>query len=286
MRRFFFGGRAPAATPALEAPAPAAGPGPQWRERLNAIWPPVAVLAALVGLWQWLVHVLNVDPQVLPAPSLVISSTWADRANLWPAIVMTTKETVLGLLVAIVLAFVTAIAIDWSRLARRSVYPLLVASQTLPIVALAPLVIIWFGFGIGPKVALVALFTFFAMAVGLVQGLASTDPDAMNLLRTMRASRLQLLVRVRLPTALPQFFTGLKISVTYAFVSAIVAEFVGAVQGLGVYMTASKSAFRTDLVFGAVLATALLTLGLFGLVAALERLVMPWKRPVTRDHRW
>jgi ABC-type nitrate/sulfonate/bicarbonate transport system permease component len=239
-----------------------------------------------VGLWQWLVHLLSVDPQVLPSPSLVISSTWADRANLWPAIVMTTKETVLGLLVAIVLAFVAAIAIDWSRLARRSVYPLLVASQTLPIVALAPLVIIWFGFGLGPKVALVALFTFFAMAVGLVQGLASTDPDAMNLLRTMRASRLQLLLRVRLPTALPQFFTGLKISVTYAFVSAIVAEFVGAVQGLGVYMTASKSAFRTDLVFGAVLATALLTLALFGLVAALERAVMPWKRPATRDHRW
>jgi ABC-type nitrate/sulfonate/bicarbonate transport system permease component len=124
------------------------------------------------------------------------------------------------------------------------------------------------------------------MTVGLIQGLASSDPDAMNLLRTMRASRLQLLARVRLPSAMPQFFTGLKISVTYAFVSAIVAEFVGAVQGLGVYMTTSKTAFRTDLVFGAVLATALLTMGLFGIVALLERITMPWKRPVNRDHRW
>jgi ABC-type nitrate/sulfonate/bicarbonate transport system permease component len=276
----------PTMRPAAESPTGLGAPAERWRRRLHGVWPPLIVLAALVGLWQWLVHLLHVDPEVLPPPSLVIRSTWHDRANLWPAIVMTTKETVLGLLVAIVLAFVAAIAIDWSRITRRSVYPLLVASQTLPIVALAPLVVIWFGFGLLPKIALVALFTFFAMAVGLVQGLASSDPDAMNLLRTMRASRLQLLLRVRLPSALPQFFTGLKISVTFAFVSAIVAEFVGAVQGLGVYMTASKSAFRTDLVFGAVLVTALLTLGLFGIVAALERVVMPWKRPVTRDHRW
>jgi ABC-type nitrate/sulfonate/bicarbonate transport system permease component len=258
----------------------------RWLGRVHSVWPPLLVLAALVVLWQWLVHLLHVDPQVLPPPSLVVKSTWADRSNLWPAIVMTTKETVFGLLVAIAFAFVVGIAIDWSRITRRSVYPLLVVSQTLPIVALAPMVIIWFGFGILPKIVLVALFTFFAMAVGLVQGLGSSDPDAMNLLRTMRASRLQLLLRVRLPSALPQFFTGLKISVTYAFVSAIVAEFVGAVQGLGVYMIASKSAFRSDLVFGAVLVTALLTLALFAIVAILERIVTPWKRPVTRDHRW
>jgi ABC-type nitrate/sulfonate/bicarbonate transport system permease component len=199
---------------------------------------------------------------------------------------MTTKEAVLGVAVAILVAAVLAVAIDWSQTVRRSVYPLMVASQTLPIIALAPLVIIWFGFGELPKIALVGLFTFFAIAVGLVQGLGSADPDAMSLLRTMGASRLQLLLRVRLPTALPNFFTGLKVAVTYAYVAAIVAEFVGAQQGLGVYMTTTKNAFRTDLVFGAVIVTALLTLILFGIVALLERVAMPWRTPAQADSRW
>ena len=229
---------------------------------------------------------LDVSARVLPPPGLVVQSTWDDRANLWPAVETTTKEAVFGICVAIVLAVGLAIAIDWSPWLRRGIYPLIVGSQTLPIIALAPLVVIWFGFGQTPKIVLVALFTFFAIAVGLVQGLASADHDAMSLLRTMGASRLQLLLHVRLPSAIPQFFTGLKIAVTYSYVSAIVAEFVGAQQGLGVYMTTSKNAFRTDLVFGAVLVTSLLTLALFGLVALLERLAMPWRRPAEADVRW
>ena len=169
---------------------------------------------------------------------------------------------------------------------RRTVYPLMVASQTIPIIALAPLVIIWFGFGSGPRIGLVALFTFFAIAVGLVQGLGSADADAMSLLRTMGASRRQILVRVRLPSALPQFFTGLKVAVTYAYTAAVIAEYLGAQQGLGFYMQVSKNAFRIDLVFGAVLVTALLTLALFGLVAVLERAVLRWRPPAQADTRW
>jgi ABC-type nitrate/sulfonate/bicarbonate transport system permease component len=241
---------------------------------------------ALIAVWQLVVDVFHVASDVLPSPSLVVSSTWADRSNLWPAAWTTTKEAVFGVALAIVVAFVLAIGVDWSRTVRHSIYPLMVASQTLPIIALAPLVIIWFGFGPLPKVALVGLFTFFAIAVGLVQGLSASDPDAMNLLRTMGASRLQLLVRVRLPTAMPNFFTGLKVAVTYAYVSAIVAEFVGAQQGLGVYMTTTKNAFRTDLVFGAVVVTALLTLLLFGIVAAVERIVLPWRIPIQSDSTW
>ena len=183
-------------------------------------------------------------------------------------------------------AVVVAIAIDWSQRVRRTVYPLMVASQTIPIIALAPLVIIWFGFGSGPRIGLVALFTFFAIAVGLVQGLGSADADAMSLLRTMGASRRQILVRVRLPSALPQFFTGLKVAVTYAYTAAVIAEYLGAQQGLGFYMQVSKNAFRIDLVFGAVLVTALLTLALFGLVAVLERAVLRWRPPAQADTRW
>jgi ABC-type nitrate/sulfonate/bicarbonate transport system permease component len=154
-----------------------------------------------------------------------------------------------------------------------------VASQTVPIIALAPLVLVWWGFGLVPKIVLVALFSFFPISVGLVQGLASADPDAMNLLRTMRANRFQLLRRVRFPSALPHFFTGLKISVTYAYSAAIVAEFVGAQQGLGVYMTTAIRAapIRTDLVLGAVFVIAILTLALFAIVGLIERLAMPWR---------
>jgi ABC-type nitrate/sulfonate/bicarbonate transport system permease component len=251
--------------------------------RVHALWPPALVLAVLIAAWDLAVRVFDVAESVLPAPGVVAEATWDDRENLWPAMVVTTREAVLGLLVAIVVATVVAVVVDWSRAARRGLYPLIVASQTIPIIALAPLVVIWFGFGERPKIGLVALFTFFAIAVGLVQGLASTDRDAIRLLRTMGASRVQLLLRVRFPSALPQFFTGLKVAVTYAYVSATVAEFVGAEQGLGVYMTTSKNAFRTDLVFGAVVVTALLTLGLFGLVTVLERVAMPWRPPADAE---
>jgi ABC-type nitrate/sulfonate/bicarbonate transport system permease component len=260
--------------------------GMQLRTGTRAVVPPAVVLASLLALWEVATRAFAVDPAVLPGPVLVVRSTWADRASLWPAIWISTQEALLGILLAVALATVLALAIDWSQTMRRSVYPLIVTSQTLPIVALAPLVVIWFGFGMSPKIALVALFTFFAVAVGLVQGLASADPDSMNLLRTMGASRRELLVRVRLPSAIPQFFTGLKVAVTYAYVAAIVAEFVGAQQGLGVYMTASKNAFRTDLVFGAVLVTSLLTLLLFTIVVLLERLAMPWRRPAARSSTW
>ncbi len=238
----------------------------------------MAVLAACLAVWQLFVSVRHVSPLVLPGPDLIVRSTWNDRVDIWPAIGVTTEEALLGMALAIVVAVVVAIAIDSFRPIRGSLYPLIVASQTVPIIALAPLVVVWWGFGILPKVVLVALFSFFPISVGLVQGLASADPDAMNLLRTMRANRFQLLWRVRLPSALPQFFTGLKISVTYAYSAAIVAEFLGAQQGLGVYMTTAARAapMRTDLVLGAVFVIAFLTIALFAVVGVVERLAMPW----------
>lgn len=249
------------------------------RRRLAAVVPPLAVVVVLVALWQLIVSARHIDPQLLPGPQLIARSTWNDRVDIWPAIGVTTTEAVLGMLVAVVVAVVVAVAIDSFRPVRGGLYPLIVASQTVPIIALAPLVLVWWGFGLAPKVVLVALFSFFPISVGLVQGLASADPDATNLLRTMRANRLQLLVRVRLPSALPQFFTGLKISVTYAYSAAIVAEFVGAQQGLGVYMTTAIRAapIRTDLVLGAVVVIAVLTISLFAVVGVIERLAMPWR---------
>jgi len=247
----------------------------------SRLLPPLGLLVAFFAGWQIIVSAAGVDPTVLPGPRLIVASTFDDRAHLWPAITTTTTEAVLGLLVAIAVAVVLAEAIASSPAVRGSVYPLSVPAQTLPIIALAPLVLIWFGFGLYPKVWLVALFSFFPIAVGLVQGLGAADPEAVDLLRTLRASRRQLLTGVRLPGALPQFFTGLKIAVTYSFTSAIVAEFVGAEQGLGVYMTAARGGapIRTDLVLGATFVTAILTIALFVIVGVLQRLAMPWRPP-------
>jgi ABC-type nitrate/sulfonate/bicarbonate transport system permease component len=255
------------------------------RRALGAVWPPALLLAALVVVWDLVANAVHASLS-LPGPWLVVSSTWEDRADLGPAMLTTSEEALAGIGLAVVAALILAVAIDWSRSVRRSVYPLVVVSQTIPLIALAPLVIIWFGFGPAPKIALVALFTFFATAVGTVQGLASADPDAMNLLRTMGASRTQILWRVRLPAALPQFFTGLKVSVTFAYVAAIFAEYVGSTQGLGYYMTVAQHADNTDLVFGAVIVSAILTLILFGLVAAVEQRALRWRPPAAQEARW
>ena len=255
------------------------------RRLLRTAWPPALVLAAIVLGWDLAANAIRAA-DTLPGPWLVLRSSWGDRSNLLAAMWATSEEALLGIALAIVCALVLAIAIDWSRTVRRSIYPLMVVSQTIPLIALAPLVVIWFGFGAAPKVVLVALFTFFAIAIGTIQGLGSADPDAMSLLRTMGASRAQLLWRVRVPSALPQFFTGLKVSVTFAYVSAIFAEYVGSEQGLGYYMSVSKQFFRADLVFGAVLVSAALTLVLFGVVAALEHAVIRWRPPAQASTTW
>jgi len=255
------------------------------RKLLRNAWPPALALALLVAAWDLAANAAHASLS-LPGPWLVLKSSWADRGDLGSAMWTTTQEALLGIALAIACAVILAIAIDWSQTARRSIYPLMILSQTVPLIALAPLVVIWFGFGEAPKVALVALFTFFAISVGMVQGLNSADLDTMNLLRTMGASRRQILWRVRLPSALPQFFTGLKIGVTFSYVAAIFAEYVGAYGGLGYYMNVASHAFNTDLVFGAMIVTAVLTLALFAIVTALERAVIRWRPREELDASW
>jgi ABC-type nitrate/sulfonate/bicarbonate transport system permease component len=255
------------------------------RRLARGAWPPALVAAVLVAAWDLVANAVHAS-RSLPGPWLVVTETWRDRADLAPAMWTTSGEALLGIVLAVLCAVALAVAIDWSRAVRRSLYPLMVASQTIPLIVLAPLTIIWFGFGPAPKVALVALFTFFAIAVGTVQGLGSADPDAMALLRTMGASRRQILWRVRLPSALPQFFTGLKVAITFAYVAAIFAEYVGSTGGLGYYMTVANQYGNADLVFGAVIVSALLTLVLFAIVAALEHAVLRWRPPAQASASW
>jgi ABC-type nitrate/sulfonate/bicarbonate transport system permease component len=216
------------------------------------------------------------DDRVLPAPSRVATAGWADRDDLARNVLPTMRSVAVGFLVSVSFAFVLSVLLDRSRWARRAIVPLLIGSQTLPIIVLAPLMVLWFGFGLTPKVVLVALVTFFPIVVALVDGYASSDRDATTLLRTMGAGWWTGFRLLRLPSALPRFFTGLRIAITYAVVAAIFAEYAGAFSGLAVYLQGAQSSGRTDLVLAAVVVSSALTLGLYALTIALERLTVPW----------
>ena len=240
------------------------------------VGPPLVIVMGLVAVWQWYVVAYDVRPQVLPSPLRVVEQGWAHREQLWANTLPTLQVTAVGFAASLGLGWVLAVAVDFSPWLRRALTPLLVVSQTLPIIAIAPLLIIWFGFGLLPKVVVIALVTFFPIAVGLVEGFAAADRNATDLLRSMGASRFEQFRYVRLPGALPRFFTALRIGVTYAVTGAIFAEYVGATAGLGIFMSVQKNSFRTDLVLAAVVVTAVLSLALFALTYAVERLVIPW----------
>jgi ABC-type nitrate/sulfonate/bicarbonate transport system permease component len=246
--------------------------------RARRILPALVLVAVGVGAWQWYVTAAGVRPQVLPSPLRVVTEGWSHRAELWANTLPTLEVTVIGFAVSLAVGWALAVAVDFSPWLRRALTPLLVASQTLPIIAIAPLLIIWFGFGLLPKVVVIALVTFFPVAVGLIEGFSSTPPAATNLLRSMGASRWQRFRLVRLPQAMPSFFTALRIGITYAVTGAIFAEYVGATAGLGIYMSLQKNSFRTDLVLAAVVVTAVLSVTLFALTFVVERLVIPWHR--------
>lgn len=269
---------APRRAQSVPAAAPPAPPRPVRRSLLRQAWPAAALLAVLLVGWQVYVTVSGIRPQVLPSPLRVLEQGWAAREQLWANTVPTLQVTAVGFAVSLVLGWALAIAADFVPWVKRALTPLLVASQTIPIIAIAPLMIIWFGFGLLPKVLVIALVTFFPVAVGLIEGFAATDAAATNLLRSMGASRWEQFRYVRLPGAMPRFFTALRIGITYAVTGAVFAEYVGATAGLGIYMSLQKNAFRTDLVLAAVLVSAILSVTLFALTYVVERLVIPWNR--------
>jgi len=244
------------------------------------------LIGFVLAAWQTASDRSGIPAFILPSPTEILGALWETRAVLGGHIAQTMLETALGLAAALVAGVALAAAIDLSPFLRRALYPLLVASQTIQILAIAPLLIIWFGFGILPKVIIVALVCFFPLAVSTADGLASADPDLVALLRTMGARRGQIWRMVRLPSALPSFFSGLRVAVTYSVVGATIGEWVGGQRGLGVYMIRSKNAFATDQVFGAILITSLLSIGLFVIVWLIERAVLPWYYSAQRAAQW
>jgi ABC-type nitrate/sulfonate/bicarbonate transport system permease component len=245
---------------------------------LGKIGPALLSVGGLVLAWELYARFSGISPTTLPAPSRVIIQAVQNWPALFENTLPTISATVLGFACSLAAAFVFSVLIDFFKPLRRALFPVFIISQTLPLVAIAPLIVLWFGFGLTPKIMLVALVTFFPMLVALVQGYAATDEDIEALLSSMGASPLRIFVLARLPSALPYFFAGLRISITYAVVGAIFAEYAGAAKGLGIYILNAKNNFRPDLVLAAVLVSATLTLVLFGTTVLIQRLAMPWEK--------
>src|SRR5262245_18210358 len=196
--------------------------------RLGRLGPPLLLIALLLAVWEVYARSAGISPFVLPAPSQVLGSLWEFRGEAWRHLVPTVLETLVGFGISIAAATATAVALDRVAWVRRAVEPLLVGSQTIPILAIAPLLVVWFGFGLLPKVLVVVLVTFFPITVALLDGFASTSAEASDLMRSFGASAGQTFRKLRWPSGLPGFFTGLRISASYAVVAAVIGEYAGA----------------------------------------------------------
>jgi len=250
---------------------------------------PLALIVLLLGLWElasqwdWISNALNIEDFLVPAPSDIATSLWQDRSLLLDDTWVTLREVVLGFLCALAAGVAFAIALHLSDTLRRAFYPLLVASQTIPPVAIAPILVVWFGFGLGPKVLLIALVCFFPVTVNTLDGLRSVDPQLITMMRTLGAGRRQILARVELPSALPYFFSGTKIAIAVAVIGAVFAEWAGASSGLGHQILVASSNLLTARMFAAITLLSLMAIILFALVSLIERRVVTWDgRGVTR----
>lgn len=215
---------------------------------------------------------------MLPSPAAVAKSFFSDFSLLLQHARVTLTEAFLGLALGVVLAFLLATLMDRFEMLYKAIYPLLVITQTVPTIAVAPLLVLWQGFGMAPKITLVVLTTFFPIAVSLLDGYRCADPDAINLLRSMGAGRVKIFRYIKFPSALGSFFAGLKVSASYAVVGAVVAEWLGGFEGLGVYMTRVRKAYAFDRMFAVIIFTTLVSLLLMWGVVVLRKLVMPWER--------
>lgn len=245
---------------------------------------PFFFLAALVLALEGLVRVTAVPPYILPAPSAVLEALVTDRLLILRHGLYTLSAVVAGLGLALSVSLPLALAMDRHPALKETIYPLLVVSQAIPIFALAPLMLVWFGVGLSPKIFIVALVCFFPLAVNLVEGLARVDRELIDLLQTMRARPWLVFRAVRLPASLPYFFSGLKIAATYSVLGAIIGEWLGGRAGLGIYMLRAYHAYRLNHLFASIIVVVVLSLLLFKLAETAASLAMPWHEGEENDN--
>lgn len=252
-------------------------------ERIIRILAPAGLIVALILLWELAVHLNNTPRWMLPAPSDIARSFRDDWGMLMMHTRVTLTEVLIGFGIAVAAGLLTGIAIDSSRIIERALYPLLIASQTIPMVVLAPLFLIWFGYGLMPKVLITALVAYFPLAVNTVDGLKTTDRELLKLMVSMGARPWQIFRLAKVPSALPLIFSGARISVAFSVIGAVFGEFVGARAGLGYLMDRSAPQFETPRVFACIVILAVMGVSLFLLVSLVERLALPWRRYVAHS---
>lgn len=244
---------------------------------------PLGLIALLLGAWQIaastgaIANALNLENFLVPSPSEIAAALWENRGLLAENAWVTLREILLGILCALIAGVGMAVLMHRWRLLRDAAFPLIVASQTIPIVVISPILLIWFGYGIGPKILIIALFCFFPITVNALDGLRSTDPEAVKMMRSLDASRWQRFRRVEAPAALPSLFSGIKIAVVFAPLAAVFAEWVGADAGLGRLIQSDLANYQVARQFAAVFVLAAMALILIGLAALAERRVVTWR---------
>jgi ABC-type nitrate/sulfonate/bicarbonate transport system permease component len=246
------------------------------RDQMHKILPPLVFGVLVIGGWELLTIITNADPRIYPAPSEVIAALLKHPAEILRNARITTIEMVVGFAVGAFVGIAIGIALAYSKLLRSAVYPWLIVSQTIPIPAVAAVLVIWFGFSILPKVLVVVLISFFPIAVSTIDGLKAVDPEMVRLMRTFGASRPRIFREVRIPVALPHIFTGAKVAATFSVLGAVFGEWVGAKGGLGYLLLLKNRAVNTDEVFAIIFALAILGVGFFGLIVGIERISIPW----------
>lgn len=238
--------------------------------------PSVIAVVALLLLWQAVCSLGVVPRYMLPSPAQVVEAFVSELPLLFENSLITLQEAFLGLILGVTVGFVAAVLMDGFEILYKAFYPLLILTQTIPSVAIAPLLVLWFGYEMTPKVILIVISTFFPVTVGLLEGFRSADADAIGLLRSMGADRLQIFRYIKFPTALPQLFSGLRIAAAYSVVGAVISEWLGGFGGLGVYMTRVKKAFAFDKMFAVIFLISAISLALMALVERAAKKCMPY----------
>lgn len=241
----------------------------------NKIAPMIFIIALLI-LWETIIILGGIEKYIMPAPSDVVQTLIKDFDVMIPHILVTIYEGVVGFIVAIIAALILAIIMDMVPIIKKAVYPVLVISQTVPIIALAPLFIIWFGFGVLPKIIVVVLVCFFPIVISIADGLESVDNDLINHFKLMGASKIKRFIHLKLPYGMINFFSGMRIAATYSIMGAVIGEWLGGEKGLGVYMTRARSAYALDKMFAAIVVIVVISMGIFFIVNLIEKIFTPW----------
>ncbi len=252
---------------------------PAWGAALISRWAaPGGIILLALTTWEVGVGLFQVERWLLPSPSAIGAELVESRELLLRHTLTTLGEVVVGFALALIVGIAAAMAIAYSRIVERAAYPFVIASQTIPIIAIAPLLLVWIGYGIWPKIIVVVLISFFPIVVNMVDGLKSVDPDMLNMMRSLGASRRQIFIKAQAPSSLPFLFSGVRVAIALSVIGAVIGEWVGSSAGLGYLMVRSAPQFLTERVFASIFILSAMGVVLFSMVVLVERLALPWNQ--------